>query len=344
MSGNFNHSATRIGIEDGPVTVSITPISGINTVGTATVHDLALSQNTVGAITYTLNPSIAYGDEIKYVLNTEYIGWTKHDTIIKRFGALTSQVLDPATATTDWTGNFSLTTSSFVSPSSSFTDSPVGNYGSNVTRTYTYVPAIDLTNATEAAISYYAKWALETDYDFVQFEVSTNNGTTWNGQCGNYTRIATSGDGVQPVGEPIYDGEQLTWVKEEISLSDYIGQTIKVRFILRSDGGVNEDGFYFDDFEILFNNNDASISELEENMIQLIPNPTSESTTLILKKQSANTRVSLVDINGKLVYSTSFNEASSSIVLPTESLNNGLYTVLVEGEKYTGKTKLVVMH
>lgn len=188
------------------------------------------------------------------------------------------------------------------------------------------------------------KWALETDYDFVQFEVSTDNGTTWNGQCGNYTRIATSGDGVQPVGEPIYDGEQLTWVKEEISLSDYIGQTIKVRFILKSDGGVNEDGFYFDDFEILFNNDDATISELEENMIQLVPNPASESTTLILKKQSANTTISMVDINGKIVYSTRLNNSSSSTIIPTENFKNGMYTILVEGENFTGKTKLVVMH
>lgn len=344
ISGSFNHSATRIGIENGPVTVSITPISGISSVGTGTVHNLTLSQNTTGAITYTLNPSIAYGDEIKYVLNTEYVGWTKHDTIIKRFGALTSQVLDPATATTDWTGNFSLTTSTFVSPSSSFTDSPVGNYGSNTTRTYTYVPSIDLTNATEAAISYYAKWALETDYDYVQFEVSTNNGATWNGQCGNYTRIATSGDGVQPVGEPIYDGEQLTWVKEEISLSDYIGQTIKVRFILKSDGGVNEDGFYFDDFEILYNLDDASINELEANMIQLVPNPSSESTTVILKKQSANSTITLIDLNGKVVYTSNISNSSNSTIIPTENLKAGMYTVLVEGESFTGKTKLIVMH
>lgn len=42
-------------------------------------------------------------------------------------------------------------------------------------------------------------------------------------------------------------------MREEISLSDYIGQTIQVRFILESDGGVTDDGFYFDDFSVNYN-------------------------------------------------------------------------------------------
>jgi hypothetical protein len=42
-------------------------------------------------------------------------------------------------------------------------------------------------------------------------------------------------------------------VLEEINLSDYLGQQIKVRFQLRSDGGSTADGFYFDDFKIMFN-------------------------------------------------------------------------------------------
>jgi PKD repeat protein len=42
-------------------------------------------------------------------------------------------------------------------------------------------------------------------------------------------------------------------VLEEINLSDYIGQVIKVRFKLGSDNGTTGDGFYFDDFKIMFN-------------------------------------------------------------------------------------------
>jgi PKD repeat protein len=58
---------------------------------------------------------------------------------------------------------------------------------------------------------------------------------------------------VQPNNQPVYEGVQSSWVLEEINLSDYLGQQIKVRFQLRSDGEVNADGFYFDDFKIFYN-------------------------------------------------------------------------------------------
>ncbi|MFZ9029558.1 MAG: PKD domain-containing protein, partial [Crocinitomicaceae bacterium] len=117
---------------------------------------------------------------------------------------------------------------------------------------------IDLTTATAAAATFYAKWDIEADYDYCQFQVSTNGGATWIGQCGNYTVEGTStqwNGSVQPDGEPVYEGIS-DWVFEEISLSDYLGQTIRVRFVMEADGGVTEDGFYFDDFSISYN--DAS--------------------------------------------------------------------------------------
>jgi len=44
-------------------------------------------------------------------------------------------------------------------------------------------------------------------------------------------------------------------VLEEINLSDYLGQIINVRFQLESDGGLNQDGFYFDDFSVYYVDN-----------------------------------------------------------------------------------------
>ena len=256
LSGNFNHSAKRLGREAGPVTVSIQALINIVSVGSPVIYNLAISQTSVGAISYSLNPTIQFGDVIKYILKTDNGLWVKNDTITKTYGALTVQAIENATAATNWTGNWSTTGSTFVSPSKSFTDTPTGNYTSNTTKTYTYVPSIDLTNASDAMISFYAKWALEADYDYTQFQVSIDGGTTWIGQCGNYTVPGTNANGsVQPNNLPVYEGTQSSWVIEEINLSDYLGQTIKVRFILKSDGGTNADGYYFDDFKIMYNLN-----------------------------------------------------------------------------------------
>lgn len=261
INGNFNHSIKRLGRESGPVSVSITPIQNIVSVGNSVSYTLAQQQTSTGAISYSLNPSIQFGDQIIYVLETNNGLWIKRDTIYKTFGALTSQVVENATSTTNWTGNWSTTTSTFVSPSRSFTDSPTGNYGNNANRTYTYVPTVDLTNASSAMVRFYAKWNLEADYDYVQFLVSTDNGTTWIPQCGNYTVTGTNANGsVQPNNQPVYEGVQSAWVLEEINLSDYLGQVIKFRFKLGSDGGTVADGYYFDDFEILYNLNTPPVT------------------------------------------------------------------------------------
>jgi len=261
LSGNFNHSAYRLGRMSGPVTVSIQPLLNITSVGNAVVYDLASMQTSTGAISYTLNPNIQFGNLVKYIIKTDNGLWVKRDTIVKTYGAYNLQVTENATAVTNWTGNWGTTSSTFVSSPKCFTDTPTGNYVNNANTTYSYVPTIDLTNAFAAQISFYAKWDIEADFDFVQFQVSTDGGTTWIGQCGSYTNAGTSANGsVQPNNQPIYDGTMSTWVLEEINLSDYLGQIIKVRFQLKSDGGTRKDGFYFDDFNIYFNDQGPAVT------------------------------------------------------------------------------------
>jgi PKD repeat protein len=254
LTGSFNHTAKRLGREAGVVTVSIEPILNISSVGNPVSYNLNLQQSLPGSISYVLNPAIQFGDEIKYILKTDNGLWIKKDTITKTYGSITLQVLDDASSNINWTGTWGTTTSTFVSPTKSFYDGSTGNYSNNANKTYTYVPTINLSTATSAMVSFYAKWEIEADYDFVQFQVSTDNGATWIGQCGNYTVLGTSANGsVQPENQPIYEGNQPNWVFEEINLSDYLGQQIKFRFQLKSDGGSVADGFYFDDFKIFYN-------------------------------------------------------------------------------------------
>jgi hypothetical protein len=207
--------------------------------------------------------------------------------------------------------------------------------------------SIDLTNASAAACSFYAKWDIEAQYDFARMEVSTDNGATWIGQCGLYTNAGTSANGsVQPQGEPVYDGQQTTWVLEEISLSDYLGETIKIRFIMKADNGTAGDGFYFDDFKVSYNtiSNNAGLNELDLS-IKAIPNPANEQVIISLGNPVNDGVINCFDQTGKLVQSIQISELTNKVTLKTADLSEGIYTVrYYSNGKYSNFTKLAVIH
>ena len=87
------------------------------------------------------------------------------------------------------------------------------------------IQEIDLTTANAAIVSFYAKWEIEADYDYCQFQVSTDGGSSWNGQCALHTVEGSStfwNGSAQPDGEPVWEGAS-DWVYEEVNLSDYLG-------------------------------------------------------------------------------------------------------------------------
>ena len=344
MTGNFNHDALRLGREDGNVTVSIEPLVNIQSVGAPINYNLVLRESASNAISFVLEPTIQFGDEIKYILKTEYLGWTRKDTITKKYGALTTQFVEDGTSAANWTGNWTTTTSDFVSSPRSFTDGS-GDYSSNTNKTTQFNQVIDLTNALDAEVSFYAKWEIEADYDYCQFQVSTDGGNSWIGQCGNYTVPGTSASGsVQPNNEPVYEGFQTNWVLEEISLSDYIGQTINVRFQLESDGGVNEAGFFYDDFTIAYNIDDAGLNEFSFDA-KVFPNPTNKEISISTSKPISSGVIQLVDQNGKVVLQKNVEGTSNLFVLQTTQLSNGIYSIFIGSEnEFAQPMKVVVMH
>ncbi|MCX7610171.1 MAG: M28 family peptidase [Ignavibacterium sp.] len=157
---------------------------------------------------------------------------------------------DNASNLSNWTssGQWGITTTKFVSSPSSFTDSPSGNYANSTTATLTLNNNIALTGALGAELEFSTQWDIENNWDYGQVLISTNNGSTWIPLAGQYTNAGTGS--FQPNGEPLYDGTQLTWVNERMDISQYVGNNIKLRFLLRSDGTVNADGWYVDDIKI----------------------------------------------------------------------------------------------
>ncbi len=141
------------------------------------------------------------------------------------------------------------TFSTYYSSPSSFTDSKNGDYSNNATVTMTLTNSIDLSQYNNPRLTYWTKWDIEGNWDYGQVLVSTNNGSNWIPLEGAYTEPGTGS--FQPPGEPVYDGTQTTWVKEEISLANYNTNQVKIRFRLRTDGSVTRDGWYLDDIGVI---------------------------------------------------------------------------------------------
>lgn len=332
ITGNFHHTIQRFGRENGSATVSLEPILNITAVGPSVTYNLAVLGQDNGLISYELTPGITAGSEVKYVLVTDDGNWIRRDTITKIYGVAGELISDNANNTSNWTGTWGTTTATYYSPNSCFTDSPGANYSNNANRQFTLQDDIDLTNMVFGKVSFYAKWDIEKNYDYCQFQVSADGGTNWIGQCGLYTESGTNQSGsVQPFGKPLWHGMQANWVYEEINLSDYIGQVIKVRFILRSDGATRRDGFYFDDFKILAGTAEEpglGAENMVNDIIKIYPNPS--KGTLFISELNENDRIEITDLKGTLL--STFKTIGNDIPIDVSFLSQGIYLIKITGE------------
>ena len=244
---------------------------------------------------YVLSEDVSAGEYIDFSLElnnglySETISLDK--TYIGEASDFESIVEDNIANFDNWaTNNWSLTQTDFISAPYSITDSEGLEYNPGTTNVIGYTQQIDLTDVLSAKASFWAKWAIEDNYDKVEFQVS-ENGANYIALCGNFTQDG-SGDGVQEAGVPVYDGFQTEWVLEEIDLQDYVGKSIFVRFILESDNFVEFDGFYFDDFKIdvLEEGVSSIIDRTLEKEVVILPNPASS----LLELSIAHTAVKLI--------------------------------------------------
>jgi hypothetical protein len=102
----------------------------------------------------------------------------------------------------------------------------------------------DFTNVSAPITLSYSMWYdLETDYDYVFLEASTN-GETWEILT---TPSCTTED---PSGNSYgcgYNGQTGDWVQEDADLSQFAGQKVQIRFEYITDAAVNGEGFLLDD-------------------------------------------------------------------------------------------------
>jgi immune inhibitor A len=105
----------------------------------------------------------------------------------------------------------------------------------------------DFTGVSAPISMSFSMWYdLETDYDYVFLEASTD-GETW--------QILTtpSGTDTNPSGNSYgwgYNGQTNGWNTEEVDLSEFAGQTVQIRFEYVTDAALNGEGFLLDDVQV----------------------------------------------------------------------------------------------
>ena len=341
-TSNATFNIKRLGINgNGDFTVSLNPVSAnIMSAGNpVSFNGLEILDEDSGSIEYTVANDVEAGDDIIYELVVNNGSYDTTTLITKKFGELDAVFEDPGDSVSDNFNNngWGTTSATFVSPSSSITDSPSGNYQDNVNKTITLSEAVDLTSAIGANVTFYAKWDIENNWDYTQFEVSTNNGSTWTPQCGKFTNNGSTNSG-QPTGEPLYDGTQNDWVFEEINLSDYLGETILVRFQFESDGSENGDGFYFDDLTInVVTDSGLSVSESTNNQFNIYPNPVENELHIntVLTDYSAE----IYTLQGQRVFVSKNNTGSQ--LLDYSKFASGIYLLKLTSENTSQTFKIV---
>lgn len=258
MLPSFRNKGLSTGYNIGVIVNSLSIHATINS-GSANLDSIqarSSSQVTV-PLTFTISQSAPAEEEIKLEfvisLNSSVI---RKDTInfiigtpVFVFADTTNNLPGLWTITPSSNPHWEATTTTFYSAPNSYTDSKTGNYISNSIVTMTLTNSINLTSYNNPRLVFWTKYDIESNWDYGQVDVSTNNGSTWFPLQGQYTEPGVGS--FQPNGEPLYDGLRTNWVREEMSLASYKAAQNKIRFQLNTDGSVVRDGWYVDDIGII---------------------------------------------------------------------------------------------
>ena len=164
-------------------------------------------------------------------------------------------------------------------------------------------------------------------------QLSTDAGNSWTPLCGRYT--VTGNGGFQPA-EPLYQGIQNEWVQEEIDLTEYLGESVSIRFLMASDNFIQLDGFYVDDLEVVTLDSimvNATDFQPIAAALRAFPNPVQEELTVQVEGLSEVRSSQLVLRNalGQTVYRRALPPAQKqTLALDMKPYETGLYILSLE--------------
>jgi hypothetical protein len=216
----------------------------------------------------------------------------------------------------------------YHSSANSLTESPAGNYEANMNSSVT-LRALDFTGASSAAVSFWTRYNIESGYDYMYLEVSTD---------GNDWEVLDA-----------YTGNQTNWVEKSYPLSDYLGMSnVILRFRFTSDVYIEAQGMNIDDLEVMVSGVgfDEKIPVSENYDLQFHPNPAHHNPLIIYTVETDGmAKITLADASGRVVsvIADQYVKAGTHrIELDINNLPDGIYYATLKSQGKAITRKLVL--
>ncbi len=228
----------------------------------------------------------------------------------------------------------------YHSEPSSFADSPVGNYQSMANNILFLAEPLNLSGYKQVTLSLWTTWAIQPTFDFGLVEIS-NDKETWQSLRASLSRKA-SGRDRQSFGLWGYDAYTpgMEWARQEFDLTEFIDDSVWIRFYLVSNGNDQRDGWYIDDIEVRgYTSNPVGIQKEEQtvpatfSLKQNYPNPFNPVTHIEMQLAEAGfVTLTVYDMLGREVVPlisgmNEWREAGTYIeTIDASALPSGSYT------------------
>ncbi|WP_298761758.1 M14 family zinc carboxypeptidase, partial [uncultured Psychroserpens sp.] len=351
LTSDLTFGIERIGQTASDFTLTVTPISA-NIVSIASVPVQSgmgiLDQNNVTA-QIVLNGSIQPNDKIEYNVQLSDGTSVFYNINVEKYyqpNVILADDPDANSITTNWNLSGTWTASNATGAAYSGSraiktgSNAISPYGANENTSIT-TNTHDLSTSDEVIIQFYTKWDLERNFDFVEFEGSTD-GTNWVSLCGIYNKPNATSFTTNEHGDKtstshsfqqnnnssgrVYDGDRMDkWVMEEVVIdatnhaSLFQAPNARFRFRFRTDSNnrfenysANAEGFFFDDFKIIGLQVPCDNSVAPTNLAVTLVTPTSAAVSW------DNIPSATYDIRYREVGSGSWNEITN---IATNSYN-----------------------
>lgn len=256
-------------------------------------------------------------------------------------------VYNPGSTSALWTRGIRASGALATGTNKVYATSLIGNYPDNTT-SYIVSQCYNLSNVTNPQISFKMAFDLETNWDIIYVQYTTDSGLTWQvlGTMGpnwyNSDRTnANSGlaDDCQNCPGAQWTGTNTVLTTYSYSLAALSSQTnVMFRIVFISDDAIVQEGVVVDDFSV---SGTLATENFELNNITIYPNPSKGIFKVAMGTVTPEV-IAVYDITGKVVYLyEEFHNGEKEISINLSNVSSGIYFVKITSDDQSVVKKIL---